>query len=146
MSRAVDFSQDIINKGHKTDQSSEHYVEAISRVLWPWGDSLLIALIVLLALLDYISTYVALEISGNEYLYEGGLLASWALRTGGFAGLLLFDLAAISALILVALAIRYLHSKFGFEAFGRAASVVMLVPYVLITVFAILNNFTLTFL
>jgi hypothetical protein len=97
-------------------------------------------------MLDYLSTFAALELSGNKYLYEGGPLANWALQTAGFAGLFLFNIFIISALLLTALTIRFLHFKFGFEGFGRAAFVVMLAPYVVVTMAAIFNNVLLTFL
>ncbi|MFC1916405.1 hypothetical protein ACFLW4_06950 [Chloroflexota bacterium] len=146
MSQAVELPKVIVGKSYRVDQFNEQYVEAVSRALWPWRYSLLLALVGFLAVLDYTSTYIALELSGNKYLYEGGLLANWALRTGGFAALFLFDLAAISTLLLAALTIRFLYYKFGFKVLGRTASVVMLLPYVVITTVAVLNNVTLTFL
>lgn len=146
MNRVVELSKSIARKSHEIDQFSERYVEAVSRSLWPWRESLLLPLVSCLAVLDYTSTYIALELSGNNYLYEGGLLANWALQTGGFTGLFLVDIAAISTLLLAALAIRFLHFRFGFQGFGRTAFVAMLVPYVVITMAAILNNVALTFL
>ena len=139
-------TKDIIKKSLEVDRSTERYVEAVSRSLWPWGESRLLALVGLLVMLDYLSTFTALELSGNKYLYEGGLLANWALQTAGFAGLFLFNIFIISALLLTALTIRFLHFKFGFEGFGRAAFVVMLAPYVVVTMAAIFNNVLLTFL
>jgi len=142
----VGLTKDIIKKSLEVDRSTERYVEAVSRSLWPWGESRLLALVGLLVMLDYLSTFAALELSGNKYLYEGGPLANWALQTAGFAGLFLFNIFIISALLLTALTIRFLHFKFGFEGFGRAAFVVMLVPYVVVTMAAIFNNVLLTFL
>lgn len=142
----VGLTKDIIKKSLKVDRSTERYVEAVSRSLWPWGESRLLALVGLLVMLDYLSTFAALELSGNKYLYEGGPLANWALQTAGFAGLFLFNIFIISALLLTALTIRFLHFKFGFEGFGRAAFVVMLAPYVVVTMAAIFNNVLLTFL
>lgn len=139
-------TKDIIKKSLEVDRSTERYVEAVSRSLWPWGESRLLALVGLLVMLDYLSTFAALELSGNKYLYEGGPLANWALQTAGFAGLFLFNIFIISALLLTALTIRFLHFKFGFEGFGRAAFVVMLAPYVVVTMAAIFNNVLLTFL
>ena len=139
-------TKDIIKKSLEVDRSTERYVEAVSRSLWPWGESRLLALVGLLVMLDYLSTFAALELSGNKYLYEGGPLANWALQMGGFAGLFLFNIFIISALLLTALTIRFLHFKFGFEGFGRAAFVVMLAPYVVVTMAAIFNNVLLTFL
>jgi len=142
----VELIKNIAKKRLKVDRSMERYVEAVSRSLWPWGESRLLALVGLLVMLDYLSTFAALELSGNKYLYEGGPLANWALQTAGFAGLFLFNIFIISALLLTALTIRFLHFKFGFEGFGRAAFVVMLAPYVVVTMAAIFNNVLLTFL
>ena len=97
-------------------------------------------------MLDYVSTDAVLELSGKTYVYEGGPLASWALRMGGFTGLFLVDMAAASALLLTAVTVRFFHSKFGFKGFGRTAFVVVLVPYVVVTIAAVFNNVVLTFL
>lgn len=136
----------IVKRSIERDRSSEPYVEALSRSLWPWRETWLLALVCLLALLDYVSTYAVLEFSGNEYVYEGGPLASWALQVGGFSWLFLVDIAAASVLLLVAITIRSIHSKFGFRGFGRTAFVFVLTPYVVITMAAIFNNIALTFL
>ena len=139
-------TKDVIKKSLEVDRSREQHIEAVSRSLWPWRESWLLALVGLLAVLDYLSTFAALELSGNKYLYEGGPLANWALQTAGFTGLFLFDIAIISILLLTALTIRFLYFKFGFKGFGRTAFVVMLVPYVMATMAAIFNNVVLTFL
>ncbi|UCH51037.1 MAG: hypothetical protein JSV54_08555 [Chloroflexota bacterium] len=136
----------IAKKRTEVDQSSVRHIEVISRFLWPWRETLLLVLVGFLTVIDFISTYVALDLSGNKNLYEGGLLANWALRTGGFAGLLLFDIAATITLLLVVLTIRLLYSKFGYKDFGRTAFVLILAPHVVITVAAIFNNVVLTFL
>lgn len=61
------------------------------------------ALVVFLAMLDYVSTsYAFLELSGNKYFSEGGSLANWALKQGGFSRLFWIDVAAASALVLLA--------------------------------------------
>ncbi len=142
----VGLIKDIAKKRLEVDRSMERYVEAVSRSLWPWKESWLLVLVGLLAVLDYISTFTALELSGNKYLYEGGILAGRALQMGGFAGLFLFNIFIISTLLLTALTIRFLHFKFVFKGFGRTAFVVMLAPYVVATMAAILNNVVLTFL
>ena len=136
----------MVSKSLERDRASERYVEAVSRFLWPWRESWLLALVGLVAVLDYASTYVVLELSGNEYVYEGGPLASWALQMGGFTGLFLVDMAAAMVLLVVAITIRSLHFKFGFKGFGQTAFVVVLAPYVVVTMAAIYNNIVLTFL
>lgn len=144
--RVFGLAKSMVRKSLERDRSSERYVEAVSRSLWPWRESWLLVLVLLLAVLDYVSTYAALELSGKMDVYEGGLLANWALRMGGFTRLFWVDMAAVSVLLLAALAFRFLHSKFGFKGFGRTAFVVVLVPYIVITMAAIFNNIVLTFL
>jgi len=146
MPEVFKLAKGIVKRSLERDRSSERYVEALSRSLWPWRESWLLALVCLLAVLDYVSTYAVLELSGNEYVYEGGPLASWALQIGGFTWLFLVDMAAAIALLLVAITIRSLHSKFGFQGFGRTAFVFVLTPYVVITMAAVYNNIVLTFL
>ncbi len=136
----------IMRKNLDRYQSSERYFETASRSLWPWRESWLIAFVLLLALLDYVSTYAFLELSGNTLVYEAGALASWALQLGGFKGLFWIDIIAVSGLLLLAIAIRFLYSRFGFKGFGRIAFVVVLLPYAVITMAVIFNNIVLTFL
>ena len=88
-------------------------------------------------MLDYVSTYAVLELSGKTYVYKGSPLARWALRMGGFTGLFLVDIAAASALLLAAVTIRFPHSGVGLKGFGRTAFVVALVPYAVVTVAAV---------
>ena len=128
------------------DRPCEQYCEAVSRSLWPWSESKLLAFVCLLALLDYVSTYAVLELSMNRYVYESGPLASWALEMGGFAGLFLVDMLSASILLLIAVSIRHLHRRVGFRNFGRTALVFFLVPYVVVTMAAVFNNIVLTFL
>lgn len=146
MQRVFGLAKGMVSKSLERDRASERYVEAVSRSLWPWRESRLLALVILVAVLDYASTYAVLELSGNEYVYEGGPLASWALQMGGFTGLFLVDMAAAMALLVVAITIRSLHFKFGFKGFGRTAFVVVLAPYVVVTMAAVYNNVALTFL
>ena len=136
----------VVKRSLERDRSSEPRVEAVSRYLWPWQESRLLAFVSLLAALDYISTYSALELSGNANVYEGGLLAGWALQMGGFGGLFLVDIVAVGTLLLTAVTIRFLYSKFGFKGFGRTALVVLLVPYFVATMSAVFKNIALTFI
>ena len=105
-------------------------IEAFSKRLWPWGEWRLLGVVAAAAVLDYFSTYAALEISGKEGIHEIGLLGGWALGTGGFAGLLLADACALTALSLAAAAARMLCRRRGLNHLGRAAFVVLLLPYV----------------
>lgn len=52
----------------------------------------------------------------------------------------------ISTLLVLATVIRLLFSRFGFKGFGRAAFVILLVPYLVATMVAVFNNVALTFL
>jgi len=146
MRQIFGLAKGMVRKSLERDRSSEWYVEALSRSLWPWRESRLLAFVSFLAVLDYVSTYAALELSGNTYVYESGLLVSWALQMGGFTRLFLVDMVTVSLLLLAAVTIRFLHYKFGFKGFGRAAFVVVLVPYAVITMAAVFNNIVLTFI
>jgi hypothetical protein len=115
--------------GVRHDPSQERSIEAFSRRLWPWRERWLLGLAAAAATLDYASTYASLEMSAEEGLREIGVLGSWALQTGGFAGLLLADACALTALSLAAAAARTFCRKRGLNHLGRAAFVVLLLPY-----------------
>jgi len=138
-------SRHIIQWTIRRDRGLEKYAVAVSRRLWPWRESKLILLVGCLAVLDYISTYAFLTLSNNS-VYEGGLIAGWALREGGFRGLLLIDILAIMTVLAIAMSARFIYVKSGFRGFGRAAFVVMLAPYVIITTAVVFNNIVLIFL
>jgi len=122
------------------DRRVEGGVETVSRVLWPWRERLLPALAGLLALLDYGTTYAVLELSGKDHLEEGGLLAGWVIREGGMGWLFLADVGVVLALSLMAVLARLSCLKFGFRGYGRAVFVVLLVPYAVVAVAAVINN------
>ena len=145
MSTVLAFVKHRVRKAVERDRRAEVRVEAISRALWPWRARKLVILAGLLALLDYTTTSVALELSGKTYVQEGGMLAGWALRTGGLGWLFLIDMAAVAALALAAVAARSLCIRFGFDGFGRAAFVALLVPYAVVAAAAVVNNLVLTF-
>jgi len=133
-----------LRKAIERDRRAESRVEAISRVLWRWPEQRLVALVGLLALLDYATTTMALELSGKIHVYEGGLLAGWALRVGGLGWLFLVDIGVVAALALLAVAVRRLYSRFGYAGFGRAAFVAVLVPYAVVAASAAVNNLIVT--
>lgn len=136
----------LVAKSLERDRAREPYVERASRFLWPWGEVRLLAVVPLLAMLDFTSTYAALELSKKPDIYETGPLASWALRTGGFGGLLLCNIVAVASLSLAAVTARSLCSRFGFSGFGRTYFVLLLLPYAAAVGIAIINNLVLTFL
>ena len=143
MTAVVRLMKERVQKAVERDRRAEGRVEVLSRFLWPWHERHLVALVILLALLDYGTTCAALKLSDKGY-EEGGMLAGWALRVGGFGWLFLVDIGAIIGLSLLALAARSICFKFGFKGFGRATFVVLLVPYAVVALAAIINNIVLT--
>ena len=106
----------------------------------------LLAFVAFVALLDYATTYTILALSGKSYLNEAGSLARWALDKDGFAGLFLADLAAVFAISLAAITLRFILFRFGFKGFGRAAFVFLLLPYAVVAMAAVINNLLLTYI
>ena len=145
MSAVLRLVKDRVRKATERDRRAERHVEAFSRRLWPWNERWLIAIVGIMALLDYTTTCAALGLSGNGYS-EGGLLAGWALQVGGFGWLFLVDMGAVSALVLAALVVRYLCFRFGFRGYGRVTFVVLLLPYAVVAFAAVVNNIVLTLL
>jgi hypothetical protein len=128
------------------DRGADPHVGAISHFIWPWRESRLLFLVGCMAALDFTSTFVAMEISGSDFIGEGGRLANWAIETGGFAGLLLLDIVAASTMFAVAIAARRLYARRGYSGFARIAFVVALLPYAVVTAAAVFNNIMLSFL
>jgi hypothetical protein len=120
-------------------------IGAISRKLWPYPESKLILYVIIAAILDYTSTFTALELSSNQ-VYEAGLVAKWALKTGGFPGLFLMDIASVSTLIFMAVGARYLYRRLSLNGFARAASVLPIIPYFVVTMGVVFNNVLVTLL
>ena len=61
----------------------EQPLEAISKKLWPWSESKLILFVIILAALDYSSTYACLTFGKNPQVMEGGLI-SWLGSANGW--------------------------------------------------------------
>jgi hypothetical protein len=142
----LQFMKGRLRKAAERDRRAERYVETASRFLWRWREPWLLAFVYFVALLDYASTYAILALSEKSYLNEAGSLAGWALDKGGFAGLFLADLAAVFAISLVAITLRFVLFRFGFRGFGRAAFVFLLIPYAVVAMVAVINNLVLTYL
>jgi hypothetical protein len=134
------------NKAREIDRGLGQRVEGISRFLWPWRERWLWLVVGLLAILDFTGTYILLDLSGKNNVYESGRVAIWALKIGGFPFLLLVDLIAAIVLSLAAFLARYLYNKHGFKGYGRAAFIFILAPYIIVTAVAIVNNFVLLFI
>ncbi|MFC2035151.1 hypothetical protein ACFLUJ_03395 [Chloroflexota bacterium] len=139
-------TKEIIRWSIKRDRGFEKHAVVVSRWLWPWQESKLMILVVCLAVLDYISTYAFLRLSGNNNVYESGVIAGWALQKDGFRGLFIVDVLAVITVFAIAISARYIYKKLGFGGFGRAAFVAMLIPYIIVTMAAIFNNISLTLL
>jgi hypothetical protein len=98
-----------------------------------------------LAFLDYVSTFTALRFNLSHQIAEVGLVAKWALATGGFPELLVVDAAIIGVLILTALGVRGLYTHFGFPGYGRSAFVFIFIPYAVIILPVVFNNIIMIF-
>ena len=146
MNTVLQFMKGRLRKAAERDRRAERHVEAASRFLWRWRELWLLAFVGFVALLDYASTYAILALSGKSYLNEAGSLARWALDRGGFAGLFLADMAAVCAIALVAITLRFILFRSGFRGFGRAAFVFLLVPYAVVAMVAVINNLVLAYL
>lgn len=137
-----------LTEGRRWERSErvEKTVGFLSKLIWPWRDEWLIPLVALLAALDHLSTYILLELSGKVNVYESGLLASWALKRGGFHGLYIMDAVAVGFLCVVAVTTRLYYHRFGLHGFARTAFVAVLVPYMIAALAAVINNTLLIFI
>jgi len=146
MRRLAQFFKNQIRKSIARDRAMEKRFQEASTNLWPFREAKLIWLVCVLAMLDFISTYAFLDLSGNDNLEEKGSLAAWALRTGDFLLLLLIDALAVGILIGLAYAFRKAFNKRGFPGYARASFVFMLLPYTVVTFAIVFNNIVLTFI
>jgi hypothetical protein len=142
----MDAFKDRLQNNANRSRSLDHPIEVLSRKLWPYRESKLILYVIVLAFLDYASTLAAIELCGDGQVCEVGLLAKWALQTGGFAGLFLMDTMAIGTLIGMAIGVKSLYTKLGLKGFGRAAFVFLLIPYFLFVWAVVINNIVVSFL
>ena len=134
-----------LKRANERDKKLERPIERVAMAIWPWRESKLLLLVACLAVMDYVSTFMALRLSANHQISELGLLANWALTSGGFIKLFLVDASAIGLLIVLALGVRALYNRFGFPGFARTAFIFIFVPYTVIIVPVIINNVFLTF-
>lgn len=123
----------------------ERLTSLLSRTIWPWPESRLPLMVVILIGIDFLSTVTFLRISGGRF-GEAGLLASWALQTGGYTGLFIMDLSAIGLLVIGATSIKRLYIRKGRSDLGRTAFVLLLAPYAVATVAVVCNNIIIIFL
>ena len=135
-----------LRKDIERERHLDGHIETISIKLWPYPEKKLVFYVIIMALLDFTSTFTALKLSGNDHVSEVGLLAKWALQDGGFSRLFLVDTIAICTLIFLAIIARSMYVKFGLNGFGRAAFVLLLVPYLVFIFGVIVNNILVAFL
>jgi hypothetical protein len=125
-------------RARKIDRGLGRYAEKLSHVIWPWRESILLILMFAAAILDFSSTYLVLSVKNNAS--ESGRLALWALDRGGYIFLLVLDLAVASLLATIALVLRSFYTRIGSQDYGRAAFVLVLLPYAVIAAAAVVNN------
>jgi len=146
MSSFFDKVRDRARASIERERGLDGRLETISLVLWPYSEARLAFYVVLMAFLDYVSTFAALDLSGNTQVYEAGLVAKWALQTGGFPRLFVADIVMIGTLVCLAVGFRLLYTKLGFQGFGRAAFVLLLTPYFVFITGVVVHNVLVSFL
>ncbi len=146
MSKFFSRYKDTLRKNIERESALDPRAEDLSRRLWPWHENKLLFLVISLVVLDFCSTFAFIELSGNTNLYEHSPIARWALEMGGFSRLFLVDLIAVCVLMILAGSARWLYTRNGYKGYGRTAFVVILIPYVVVTLAAIFNNIALTFI
>jgi len=134
-----------VRQSIERDKKLEKPIERVSRLIWPWPESRLILFVILLALLDYISTFIAIKFNLGHQVYEAGLIAKWALDTGGFVKLFFVDVAVIGTFILIARGVSSIYSRLGHQGYRRAAFIFVLLPYVVFMFGVVVNNTINTF-
>jgi hypothetical protein len=132
-------------RSREIDRGLGKYAERLSRFIWPWGERWLLVVAGSLCLLDFATTYILLGLSGREDVYESGFLASRALEKGGFPVLITVDLLALAVLSLLAFAVSHFYVRKKLYDYGRAAFVFILIPYIVVTAFVIINTIIMLF-
>jgi len=122
------------------DRGFDRPVGRISRFIWPPREEWLLLVVGALFLLDFGSTYLALQ---HAEISEDGPLAAWALETGGFGLLFFIDIVAAVVFAGIAMLARLIYRKQGLLGYGRAAFVFLLMPYIIRTAVVVVNNFVL---
>jgi hypothetical protein len=140
-----DFIKNRFRRDIERERVLEPRFEAFSRLLWPWSVSKLVLFITTMAILDSVSTFAALKLSAH-HVTEVGLIASRALKAGGYPYLFLEQIIIIAALLLLAQGARLLYTRWGFPGFGRTAFIFLLVPYTTVISAFVINNIFVTFM
>ena len=140
-----DFIKNRFRRDIERERILEPRFETFSRLLWPWSESKLVLFITTMAILDSVSTFAALKLSAH-HVTEVGLIASRALKAGGYPYLFLEQIIIIAALLLLAQGARLLYTRWGFPGFGRTAFIFLLVPYTTVISAFVINNIFVTFM
>ncbi len=140
MQRVMETARERVKKSVQRDRRFEPWMDRMSHRLWPWREAWLVVAVSVAALLDYLSTYALLGLSNKPYAYERGPLAHWALEADGFRGLLALDILGVVVLCLLAVVVRSAYARFGYRGYGRAAYVLLLMPYAAAASLATVNN------
>ena len=74
------------------------------------------------------------------------IITCLAVLNGGLIGLFVVDIFAVITISAMAIGARYIFTKLGFGGYGRAAFVLMLIPYGIVAIIAIFNNIVITLL
>ena len=135
----------LAEKSRQRDRGFDRPVGKLSRLVWPIRERWLLVIVCSICLMDFTTTYINLQLIRNPHAVEAGPLAGWALRTGGFALLLLVNALAAGTLSAIAAAARYFYARSGLGGYARAAFVVILVPYLVGTTAVVINNIALGF-
>jgi hypothetical protein len=133
-------AQTWLNRSREIDRGLGKYAERISRFIWPWNERWLLVVASVLCFVDFITTFILLNLSGRNDVYESGVIASRALERGGFILMLTFDIIAMMVLSLLAFTAKRIYDRKGHRDYGRAAFVFILIPYVVVTIFVIINT------
>lgn len=137
--------QSIAEKNKLKDRGFDKYIGRFSRFIWPLSEKWLVLLSGILCLMDFSSTYIDLSVIHNPDVVESGPMAGWALGVGGFGFLFIVDIFVVSAMVGIALTARYLYSRSGLKGYARAAFIVLLLPYIVRTVIAVIGNLAIAF-
>ncbi len=128
----------ILNRSREIDRGLERHIEKLSRFIWPWKERWLLVVASSLCCLDFVATYLILVLRND--VYESGLMASRALAIGGFSFLFIADLVAMAVMSLLAFAAKHYYARQGLKNYGRAAFVVILIPYIAVTTLVVINT------
>ena len=110
-----------------------------SRRLWPYSMTLLCLVGVATTLLDFLTTYYALELS-NKSIIEGMPLSRALLELGGWRLLLVKDVIAVGMYAVTSFAIYQVATVRQMSGLGRFLAVMVLQVYLWARLIPAINN------